>query len=165
AGLGRGASPLPRRSRKSHPRHHPVDLELPHEPASLAFDSWSGRQVPALRPKMKPTLCGAFAHAAFSSLAIFAKDPAPPSADRPWAPPRLGDYERELSGRSAREKGYGSHTAVDLGRIYTLPELIDLAQRNNPETRVAWERARMAAAGIGLSESRYYPYLAASAGA
>jgi len=46
-----------------------------------------------------------------------------------------------------------------------LPELIDLAQRNNPETRVAWERARMAAAGVGLSESLYYPYLVASAGA
>jgi len=79
--------------------------------------------------------------------------------------PRLGDYERELVGRSAREKGDASHTRVDPGRIYTFPELIDLAQRNNPETRVAWERACMAAAGVGLSESLYYPYLAASAGA
>ncbi len=47
----------------------------------------------------------------------------------------------------------------------SLPELIDLAQRNNPETRVAWERARQAAAAVGLSESFYFPYLIASAGA
>src|SRR4029434_6115278 len=54
---------------------------------------------------------------------------------------------------------------VEPAKTYTLPELIDLAQRNNPETRVAWERARQAAAAVGLSESFYYPYLAASAGA
>src|SRR5262249_24134004 len=38
-------------------------------------------------------------------------------------------------------------------------------ERNNPETRVAWERARQAAAAVGLSESAYYPFLAASAAA
>jgi outer membrane protein TolC len=43
--------------------------------------------------------------------------------------------------------------------------LIDLAERNNPETRIAWERAREAAAAVGLSQSAYYPYLVASAGA
>src|SRR5262249_56177760 len=46
---------------------------------------------------------------------------------------------------------------------YTLAELIDLAQRTNPETRVAWERARQAAAAVGLVESEYYPVLALSA--
>ena len=46
---------------------------------------------------------------------------------------------------------------------YTLAELIDLAQRTNPETRVAWERARQAAAAVGLVGSEYYPVLALSA--
>src|SRR5262249_8099903 len=81
-----------------------------------------------------------------------------------WVPPRLGQYERELAARSVREKGDG-RMQVDPRRVYSLPELIDLAQRNNPETRTAWERARLAAAGVGLSESLYFPYLVASAGA
>jgi outer membrane protein TolC len=49
--------------------------------------------------------------------------------------------------------------------VYNLAELIDIAERNNPETQVAWERARQAAAAVGLSESAYYPFLVASAAA
>jgi outer membrane protein len=113
---------------------------------------------------MKPTLCGGIVLAALSGAVIFAKDAAPPSAEQPWAPPRIEQYERELAVRAAHEKGDG-RMQFDPRHVYALPELIDLAQRNNPETRVAWERARQAAAGVGLSESLYYPYLAASAGA
>jgi outer membrane protein TolC len=98
-------------------------------------------------------------------VAAMAKEPTPPSPERPWSPPRLSDHERELARRSAEEKSEGGHAAVDLRRVYALPELIDIAQRNNPETRVAWERARQAAAAVGLTESLYYPYLVASAGA
>jgi outer membrane protein TolC len=54
---------------------------------------------------------------------------------------------------------------IDPRKVYDLPELIDIAQRNNPQTRIAWERAREAAAAVGLSASTYYPYLVASAGA
>ena len=55
--------------------------------------------------------------------------------------------------------------SIDPRKVYNLAELIDIAERTNPETRVAWERARQAAAAVGLSESAYYPYLAASAAA
>ncbi len=48
-------------------------------------------------------------------------------------------------------------------RAYTLPELIDLAQRKNPDTRIAWERARQAALSVGLVESTYLPQLSAMA--
>jgi len=41
-----------------------------------------------------------------------------------------------------------------------LPELIDLAQRRNRTTRVAWETARTAAAASGLSAAEFYPMLA-----
>jgi outer membrane protein len=98
-------------------------------------------------------------------VAATAKEPAPPSAERPWSPPRISDYESELGRRGTKEKSEGEHAQVDPRHIYALPELIDLAQRNNPDTRVAWERARQAAAAVGLTESLYYPYLVASAGA
>jgi outer membrane protein TolC len=52
---------------------------------------------------------------------------------------------------------------MDLQKRYDLVELIDLAQRLNPETRVAWEAARQAAIGVGLVESAYFPVLTLAA--
>jgi outer membrane protein len=52
---------------------------------------------------------------------------------------------------------------VDPGHAYTLAELIDLAERNNPRTRVAWERAKQKADQLGIERSAYYPILAADA--
>jgi outer membrane protein TolC len=52
---------------------------------------------------------------------------------------------------------------VDPDRVYRLPELIDLAQRSNPATRVAWQRARQAALAVGMVEATYLPVLTASA--
>ena len=57
----------------------------------------------------------------------------------------------------------GTEVSVDPEKTYELPELIDIAQRTNPETRVAWERARQAAIAVGLAEGTYYPLLAATA--
>src|SRR5262249_35832083 len=54
-------------------------------------------------------------------------------------------------------------TPIDPQKRYDLTELIDLAQRTNPETRVAWERARQAAIAVGLVQSEYYPILTLSA--
>jgi outer membrane protein TolC len=47
--------------------------------------------------------------------------------------------------------------------VYSLAELIDGAESNNPETRVAWERARAQAASLGVARSELYPTLAAAA--
>lgn len=41
--------------------------------------------------------------------------------------------------------------------MYELPELIDIAERSNPDTRIAWERARKAAAAVGVRQSAYFP--------
>jgi outer membrane protein len=49
----------------------------------------------------------------------------------------------------------------DPGKIYTLPELINLAEQNNPDTRVAWENAKARAADLGISKSTLYPTMAA----
>lgn len=52
---------------------------------------------------------------------------------------------------------------VEADQTYTLPGLIDLALRANPETRQSWEEARAAAARLGRSESAWYPALTALA--
>ncbi len=44
---------------------------------------------------------------------------------------------------------------------YTLYELIDLAQRENPSTRLAWNTARQAALAQGMVESTFLPVLSA----
>ena len=93
----------------------------------------------------------------------FARDDPPPSPVRPWAPPALPRYEGELRQYQPTEAERRYLPAIDPRRNYNLAELIDIAQRSNPETRVAWERARMAAAAVGLTESAYYPYIVAAA--
>ena len=94
-----------------------------------------------------------------------ARNNPPPSSDRAWSPPGLVNYERDLAAYHSNTAEGGSRVSINPRKVYNLAELIDIAQRNNPETRVAWERARQAAAAVGLSESAYYPYLAASAAA
>jgi outer membrane protein len=44
---------------------------------------------------------------------------------------------------------------------YSLAELIDLAEDHNPETHLAWEKARARADALGLARSELYPTLAA----
>jgi outer membrane protein TolC len=94
-----------------------------------------------------------------------ARNDPPPSADRTWSPPNLPKYESELAAQRFNNAEGTSRVSINPRKIYNLAELIDIAERNNPETRVAWERARQAAAAVGLSESAYYPFLAASAAA
>ena len=86
---------------------------------------------------------------------------APPSPNRPWKAPDLAAYSSALAeGERTHEPGAVS---IDAQKTYGLSELIDIAQRTNPETRVAWERARQAAIAAGLAEGTYYPILAAAA--
>ena len=49
---------------------------------------------------------------------------------------------------------------LDPDHAYTLAELIDIAERSNPRTKVAWERAKQAAEQLGIERSAYYPILA-----
>src|SRR5882724_8776395 len=78
-----------------------------------------------------------------------------PTPSTYWQAPALRDYTRVLKSTEA--------PLIDPNKRYELPELIDLAQRVNPETRVAWEAARRAALAVGLVESEYFPVLAISA--
>jgi outer membrane protein TolC len=80
---------------------------------------------------------------------------APAAPDRPWeGTPKM------QSGLPPR------HSPVfvpDPSKIYTLSELVDIAEQNNPETRVAWENAKGRAAELGISKASLYPTLAAVA--
>lgn len=78
-----------------------------------------------------------------------------PEPGVPWRTPDLLAYTKML--KSAEPN------PIDPQKRYELAELIDLAQRLNPETRVAWERARQAAIGVGLVQSEYYPVLTLAA--
>jgi outer membrane protein len=51
----------------------------------------------------------------------------------------------------------------DRNKTYALPELIDLAEQNNPDTRVAWQNAKARAAELGISKATLYPTVAAIA--
>jgi outer membrane protein len=82
---------------------------------------------------------------------------APVSADRPWH----GPGEKTI-GTDAKKMGESTFS-IDPAKIYTLAELIDLAESHNPETRLAWERARSQAAALGIARSELYPTLAAAA--
>src|SRR5271154_805596 len=82
---------------------------------------------------------------------------APASPDHPWH----SSEEREFT----REAGSFRYPAfpMDPAKTYSLAELIDLAEAQNPETRVAWERARAQAESLGIARSELYPALAAMA--
>ena len=61
---------------------------------------------------------------------------APVSPDHAWH--GLGETKIGADARNFTEPGFN----LDQEKTYSLPELIDLAESHNPETRVAWERAR-----------------------
>jgi outer membrane protein TolC len=90
-------------------------------------------------------------------------DLAPPLPSRPWAPPDLPRYSAALAEPEHKTTGETAVISIDPEKTYELSDLIDIAQRTNPETRVAWERARQAAIAAGLAEGTYYPVLAATA--
>src|SRR5580704_14051676 len=82
---------------------------------------------------------------------------APGSPDHPWHGPMEREIEANANG--VRE----SRFSIDQAKTYSLAEQIDLAEAHNPETRVAWERARAQAAALGVARSELYPTLAAAA--
>src|SRR5215831_13017921 len=52
--------------------------------------------------------------------------------------------------------------ALDTAKTYTLSELVNVAESNNPDTRVAWENAKARAGDLGIAKATLYPTLAAA---
>ena len=118
------------------------------------------------------------------------RDLAPTSPSTPWQPevslggdanwPASGEQAAgarsasTLKGRPVAEPDYRDpadpalpfpdpHPAVEGGYQYSLVELVDIAERNNKQTRIAWEQARQAAIEVGISRAAYLPALTLSA--
>ena len=53
--------------------------------------------------------------------------------------------------------GLRAPLGLNRGKACSLPELIDIAQSNNPQTRTAWKDARNTALVAGIAESTYFP--------
>ena len=85
---------------------------------------------------------------------LFGQSP-PVSPDRPWH----SSEELITDAQSFHVPAF----RIESDKIYSLAELIDLAEAHNPETRLAWERSRAQAATLGIARSQLYPTLAAVA--
>jgi hypothetical protein len=72
---------------------------------------------------------------------------APPTPNRPWS----------VGGEVLGETRPGPALRFDPTKTYSLAEIIDMAQRHHPDTRVSWERARAQAAALGVARSELYP--------
>jgi len=95
-------------------------------------------------------------------LIVVAANPAwaqapPASPDRPWHSPNEQLIANDA--RRLRQPGF----RIDSGKVYSLAELIDLAEGHNPATRVAWESAVAEADGLGIARSELYPALSSIA--
>ncbi len=88
---------------------------------------------------------------------------APPSVEREWHPP--GSSVTGSYGPATKFADVAIAPAQPPGskRPYDMPALIDLALRNNPDTRRVWEAARAAAANYGISKAPFYPTVSAAA--
>jgi len=80
-------------------------------------------------------------------------DAMPPGTTAPV--PSSGEMARQLELMAKLH----DHSFVDPDKSYTLPELVNLAQRHNPSTRMVWETAVQASASTGMSEAQFYPTL------
>lgn len=104
-------------------------------------------------------------------------DVAPDAPDHPWQPRTAADGEivpGRPAGPSSPSRNYvlpintslamlPPSPAIDGNRVYDLADLIDLAESQNPDTRIAWNNARDAALAAGIARSTYLPRITATA--
>ena len=79
--------------------------------------------------------------------------PVPAGPSTRWTPT---ESVKQAAAADARRV---APTPTDVRQL-TLPEVVDLALRNNPATRISWSQARAAADVYGSAEGKYYPSLA-----
>ncbi len=86
---------------------------------------------------------------------------APAAARHEWKP--APNEQAAINIESAAAASSRVHAAsIATQTKYDLPALIDLALTENPDTREAWEAARSAAAGWGISRAPFYPTVRAA---
>jgi outer membrane protein len=81
---------------------------------------------------------------------------APNTPNAPWIPDHHS-LERHTTTIAPRE------SSIDDEHVYSLGELIDIAESNSPSTQAAWNRAKVTAASVGIAKSELYPTIIATA--
>jgi outer membrane protein len=123
----------------------------------------------------KADLLAALAPFLVAGCATSALHMAPPRYDRPWQP-QTTEAGEIIPGELPAENPSGPYVlpsnpavgivppgpGVNATQAYTLPQLIDIAESTNPDTRVAWDEARNAALRAGIAEAAYLPNVTAS---
>jgi outer membrane protein len=126
--------------------------------------------------RRKATVVAVLSSIGLAGCATSALDMAPERPDRPWVP-AMTESGGIITGTlhpPPTSEGYvlpanpvldrvSPPPAVDAAKVYSLSELIDLAESNNPATRIAWNDARRAALADGIAESAFLPNITASA--
>jgi outer membrane protein len=103
---------------------------------------------------------------------------APARPDQPWTPAATATGEI-IAGQKGEAATQGKRAFVlpaneeltqlpapdtfDSSHVYTLAELIDIAESNNPLTKTAWNNARQVALAAGIARSAFLPNLTAVA--
>ena len=121
-------------------------------------------------------LAAGFMSAWLGGCATSALDMAPERPDRPWSPVTTPGGEIVAGAKSGAAPtddyvlpanpavvGPPAPPSVDAGKVYSLADLIDLAESSNPTTRIAWNDARKAALAAGIAQSAYLPKVTATA--
>jgi outer membrane protein len=101
---------------------------------------------------------GLFALLTLIALAVRGQQ-APPSPDKAWP------VSLQSGSRSQGVQTSTARPSLDPNRVYKLPDLVDIAEQSNPETRILWERAKQRAAAVGIVRSALFPTVAAVASA
>lgn len=113
---------------------------------------------------------------ALAGCATSSVDMAPRRPDRPWVPRTRSGGAIVPGAPPAVDSGANGYVlpfnpalatvpdplALDQRHEYSLAELIDIAQSNNPLTRKAWNDARGVALAAGIAKSAFLPTLTAS---
>ncbi|RXA94436.1 MULTISPECIES: TolC family protein [Yersinia] len=93
-------------------------------------------------------------------------DLAPTSYSEPWTPDVNAGASVGTSNFSVPSNPQVAELppspTIKSEHIYSLPELIDIAQNQNPDTRIAWQQARQAALAVGMGEAIFLPMISAS---
>ncbi|MEW6438685.1 MAG: TolC family protein [Pseudomonadota bacterium] len=126
-----------------------------------------------LRPEIVFALliCCGLCGCATSSL-----DMAPTRPDKPWTPTTQANGEIVPGAKPQPATANASYVLPSNAELsepppplllrqdkaYSLAELIDISESNNPATRTAWNAARNVALAEGIAESTYLPRLSAS---
>ncbi len=81
---------------------------------------------------------------------------APAAVEREWSPP---PYAKPLVASPPAAAMSENFPTPERGRRYALSELIELALKRNPATRLAWQSAEAAAAAAGKARAPFYPVI------